>query len=198
MIYSVETTMASLEINLLIEKLKVSRNYLEFGAGYSTMVACSFTNLNVFSFETDVNYCRYIESKLAEKGDFKNVTVIHVDIGPTRDWGWPELNADVAKFSNYLWTPVNFMKTKHFKPDLILVDGRFRVATFFSCLLEFPGVEIMFDDYVDRDHYHIVEEVIKPYKRVGRIALFKAPKRLSRKRILRSLSLINEYVVEPS
>ena len=190
--------MAPLEINLLIEKLKVSRNNLEFGTGYSTMVACTFTDLNVFSFETDVNYCRFIENKLAEKGEFKNVTVIHVDIGPTRDWGWPELNANVTKFPNYLWTPVSSMKTKHFKPDLILVDGRFRVATFLTCLVEFPGVEIIFDDYVDRNYYHIVEEVIKPYKTVGRIALFKAPKRLSRKRILRSLSLIREYVVEPS
>ncbi len=190
--------MAPLEINLLIEKLKVSRNYLEFGAGYSTMVACSFKDLNVFSFETDVNYCRFIESKLAETGEHKNVTVIHVDIGPTRDWGWPELNADEAKFPNYLWAPINSMKVEHFKPDLILIDGRFRVATFLSCLMEFPGVEIIFDDYVDRNHYHIVEEVIKPYKRVGRVALFKAPRRLSRKRILRSLSLIHDYVVEPS
>ena len=190
--------MAPLEINFLIEKLKVSHNYLEFGAGYSTMLARSFTDLKVFSIETDVDYCLFIKSKLAEKGEFKNVTVIHADIGPTRDWGWPELHADATKFPNYLWTPITFAKAKHFKPDLILVDGRFRVATFLTCLVEFPGVEIIFDDYVDRKHYHAVEEILRPVKRVGRIALFKAPKRLSRRKILRSLALIREYVGDPS
>ena len=190
--------MAPLEIDFLMLCQKRSRNYLEFGAGYSTLRASNFPELKVFSFETDINYCHFIQGKLREKGDFEKIKIVHADIGPTREYGHPEHNPDKTRLPNYLWFPFYTIKAHKFKPDLILIDGRFRVATFLKCLMEFPEVAILFDDYLDRDFYHIVQEIIRPKQTVGRIALFYAPHRLSRRKILRSLSIIQEYTLEPS
>ena len=78
------------------------------------------------------------------------------------------------------------MKDNSFVPDLILIDGRFRVSTFLSCVLKFPGAKVLFDDYVDRENYHVVESVIKPKRTVGRIAEFKVPKHLPKEKFWES------------
>jgi hypothetical protein len=190
--------MAPIEIDFLRKKLGNSRCYLEFGAGYSTLIASDHPNINVTSFETDINYCDFIEKKLVEKGNSHKVEIVHIDIGPTREWGWPEINPEESRLPNYLWATISRIQSDNFNPDLILIDGRFRVATFLTCLIEFPGVQIVFDDYLDREFYHIVEEILKPRLVVGRIAFFKSPKRLSRKKILHSLDIIRKYTLEPS
>jgi hypothetical protein len=190
--------MTPIELHFLREKLSNSRCYLEFGAGYSTLIASDHPSIRVISFETDVNYCEFIQKKLVEKGDSHKVEIVHVDIGPTGEWGWPEVNPEESRFPNYLWAPISRIKSDDFNPDLILIDGRFRVATFLACLIEFPGVKIVFDDYLDREFYHIVEEILKPKSVVGRIAFFKSPNRLSRKKILHSLEIIRKYTLEPS
>ena len=65
------------------------------------------------------------------------------------------------------------------KPELVLIDGRFRVACFlFSLINGSPGTKIIFDDYVNRPHYHVVEEFIKPIETCGIQALFIIPKNL--------------------
>jgi len=43
------------ELNFLKEKLSLAHNYLEFGAGFSTLMACDIPNIKIVSFETDVN-----------------------------------------------------------------------------------------------------------------------------------------------
>ena len=59
------------------------------------------------------------------------------------------------------------------KPDLVLIDGRFRVASFLTSLRECKvGTKIIFDDYEFRAHYHIVEDFIKPDRIFGPQAIF--------------------------
>ena len=38
------------------------------------------------------------------------------------------------------------------------------------------GSVIIFDDYMNRPHYHVVEEVLEVYENCGRQAVFKVPK----------------------
>jgi hypothetical protein len=58
-------------------------------------------------------------------------------------------------------------------PDVVLVDGRFRIgcalATAFSIT---RPVTILFDDYVQRERTHQVEEFIGSPRIVGRMAEF--------------------------
>ena len=67
--------------------------------------------------------------------------------------------------------------TFNLKADVILIDGRFRVASFlFSLINAKEGSIIIFDDYTDRSHYHVVEEILEVYKKCGRQVVFKVPK----------------------
>ena len=56
---------------------------------------------------------------------------------------------------------------------MILIDGRFRIACFVTAYLRTTKpVIVLFDDYVDRPHYHVVERLLKPSEYVGRMARF--------------------------
>jgi len=66
----------------------------------------------------------------------------------------------------------------------VLVDGRFRVACFLASILSITeDTTIFFDDYVDRDYYHVVEEIIKPNRFCGRQAIFEVNKLVSRQKV---------------
>jgi hypothetical protein len=59
-------------------------------------------------------------------------------------------------------------------PDVVLIDGRFRVSCFLTSILRAqPGTAIIFDDYVSREFYHVVERLISPSYHDGRQAIFK-------------------------
>lgn len=64
--------------------------------------------------------------------------------------------------------------------SFVLIDGRFRVASFLTSI-KFcdDGCKIIFDDYANRTHYHVVEEIIKPIKIFGNQALFEVKDRNS-------------------
>ena len=52
---------------------------------------------------------------------------------------------------------------------MVLIDGRFRVACFlFSLLNAKKDSIIIFDDYMNRSEYHVVEEVLPKYEKCGR------------------------------
>ena len=68
------------------------------------------------------------------------------------------------------------MEREGVSPDLVLIDGRFRVASFLvSALLAQEGCTILFDDYFDRPNYHVVEKYLKPVRKAGRMAEFSVP-----------------------
>ena len=64
--------------------------------------------------------------------------------------------------------------------DVILIDGRFRVACFLYCLLKSKeGSFIFFDDYINRSYYHVVEDIIPAFDLCGRQAVFQVPKKFN-------------------
>jgi len=74
------------------------------------------------------------------------------------------------------------------KPDLVVIDGRFRVACFLHSLLAAEaGTPILFDDYTNHPRYHLVEEFCPIEQSEGRQALFSVPAELDRETIGREL-----------
>ncbi|MAO75600.1 MAG: hypothetical protein CL699_04770, partial [Chloroflexi bacterium] len=70
------------------------------------------------------------------------------------------------------------------KPDVVLIDGRFRVACFLKSLLHAPpNTVILFDDYINRPHYHVVEEFLTPDQTCGRQASFIVPQNINKEKI---------------
>ena len=92
-----------------------------------------------------------------------------VDVGDVGDWGYPtsfKMRSNYRKYAELFWL------TKK-RPDLVLIDGRFRVYCFLTSLRFAPvGTKILFDDYINRPFYHVVEEFAPRLDSCGRQALF--------------------------
>jgi hypothetical protein len=197
--YSIKTTNSELEVAFIQRRLERSKKYLEFGAGASTLMASQVKRLKTMSIETDPQFISYLKNQLPPNYlDENNSSIMHVDIGPVGEWGWPIDIVTGESLPRYLMSILCMVNKSEFEPDLILIDGRFRIATFFVCLLSFPGSTILFDDYVDRINYHVVEEVIKPKRCTGRIGEFKVPRRLKKGKLSELVVLLLKYAHDPS
>lgn len=144
-----------------------ARSYVEFGSGGST-VFVDRTGIPAISVENDPFYARAVARRL------RNGTVLQriVRMGLTQAWGVP-LFPDVQRARAYVTAPWDIAPF----PDLVLVDGRYRVA----CALEAArrarakgaAATLMFDDYATRPHYHPVEQHLGPPELAGRVAIFR-------------------------
>lgn len=173
-------------IDLLKSRLVGCEVFLEYGAGGSTVFAAMNGAGSIFSVESDRFFLEAVSDRLsgikAVSTDFHQV---YVDLGPTGDWGVPTDKTTAERWPNYcvkVWE--EFLSSSN-SPDLVLIDGRFRVACFLASLLfAKEGCTILFDDYVNRPNYHIVERFLKPASVSGRMAEFVKVKGLPEKQIM--------------
>ena len=56
--------------------------------------------------------------------------------------------------------------------DVILIDGRFRVASAAASMLRAPAARILFDDYTDRPFYWAVDAIGDRVAQAGRMVEF--------------------------
>jgi len=119
--------------------------------------------------------------ELETKSHREKLHIDRMDLGEIAAWGYPTTYRYRSRFHDYVASP-----WRHgVKPDLVLIDGRFRVACFLHSLLTAePGSRLIFDDYNNRPHYHLVEEFCPVKEREGRQALFLVPDQLERPAIV--------------
>ena len=143
---------------------------LEYGSGGSTVLAASLGK-PVMSVESDPSWANQMNAFLTEQHPNAQAAVTHVDIGKTGKWGKP-LKPDGAL--NYHSYPMSAWDSEGFQhPDVILIDGRFRVACFCTVLLRLNRpATVLFDDYKEREKYHIVERLFKPVEQHEQMAVF--------------------------
>jgi len=105
--------------------------------------------------------------------------LVLASIGPVKAWGYPENNDDLLSLQRakqYMLASINpciQLNAKSIEPDFVLVDGRFRVGSFLaSAMFSTKTINLLFDDYVGRSRYHLVEEICRPERFIGRAALF--------------------------
>ena len=143
-----------------------SNFYFEYGVGKSTKWVIENTKSKVIAVDSDQKWINQVCSK---NGFDERVKLIWVDLGKLTDWGRPISYNRRDNFISY----INSVWAFDIKADVILIDGRFRVACFLYSLLNTKkGSFIFFDDYNNRPWYHIVEEVLPIYKKCGRQAIF--------------------------
>jgi hypothetical protein len=133
------------EANYFTNRLKYSKVYLEYGSGGSTLLAAEIGVQRLFSVESDRAWIGNLSKIVRER--FLNLAFIdhYIDIGKTGDWGFP-LDSERARhwpdYARSIWMHAAFQS-----PDLILIDGRFRVSCFLAsvacCTTE---TTILFDD----------------------------------------------------
>ncbi len=166
-----ELTMPQAEAAHLRAAFAQARVILEYGSGGSTVIAAELPEKTVFSVESDVDWLENMRGYFAAQPPVAALHLHHGDIGPTRDWGHPADDTEFRRWPNY---PNSVWDRDDFKnPDLVLIDGRFRVACFLTTLFRSTApVTVLFDDYLDRKSYHAVEDLVKPSAMIGRMAQF--------------------------
>ena len=122
--------------------------YVEYGCGSSTLFALKKA-ARVVSVESDLAWLRAVQTRVAMTGASDRFEPIGVNIGLTKELGYPVIGAPsrrrVARWSRYPkapWTPGRG------PVDLVLIEGRFRVACALQSILSTSSETlIVLDDY---------------------------------------------------
>jgi len=139
--------MSSKEKEVFRRYLSNCTNYFEFGSGGSTYRASITENIKtITSVESDQVFSEKIK-KLSPKID-----MMYVDIGPTREFGNPSNRSKIHLWKNY----PNAVKNCKENTDLVLIDGRFRVACALMVCLELPTSTVIVHDFNNRLQYHCI------------------------------------------
>ena len=139
---------------LFYKYLDNASKYLEFGSGGSTFQAAIRQNITqIISVESDIGWINKIKENVPAD---KQIDFRYIDLKPVPNtWGYPGpfcATEDKINYSNVICDLDSADKL-----DLILIDGRFRVACCLKCFNKISDdCVIAFDDFLDRPHYHIV------------------------------------------
>ncbi len=144
---------------------------LEYGMGGSTAFAAGLPGKTVLSVENAKPFYENMVAYFANVPPKAKVVLHHQDVGRTKAWGFP---ADASGWPRYHDYPMSIWRHPDFvQPDLVLIDGRFRVGCFLATLfLTEKPVTVLFDDYTKRGYYHLVERYAPRVETVGRMVRF--------------------------
>ncbi len=122
---------------------------MEFGSGGSTYQASIRPNIKtIVTVESDLEWTKKLQAKITHP----SIQYNYIDIQALPNtWGYPGEDCNPTHMKKY-----SDVKASS-DTDLILIDGRFRVA---CCLKLFEQIKdkciIAFDDFLDRKQYHII------------------------------------------
>jgi hypothetical protein len=126
--------------------------------GGSTHLACAFLPPSAKLYAMDSNE-EWVQRVAADPCIQKRIaegtaSVSRVDIGPLipGDWGRPAGGDKVHHLRKYYSTSITAYKDQ--KIDLVLVDGRFRVACALQSAVLFPNATILVHDFWKPDHHN--------------------------------------------
>ena len=137
--------MSNKEIIALSYFMNPNNIYFEFGSGGSTNLA-SYYNIKTYSVESDVKWHEILKNN--------NIIANYITIDlKVRDSGYPGNETNLDDWKKYIQA-----YKKEYNANVILIDGRFRVA----CALDlFPKIKkdtIIFVHDYERLQYHILEK----------------------------------------
>ena len=131
--------------------------YFEYGSGGSTYQSSIRNNIKkIYSVESDVDW----QNKLKQLIQHPNIKYIYNEMDTQKNtWGSPGENATDIQKINYSNHILYLTKEEQESIDLVLIDGRFRVACCLKCYdVIKDNCLIVFDDFLNRKQYHIVLE----------------------------------------
>ncbi|WP_437612089.1 O-linked N-acetylglucosamine transferase family protein [Erwinia sp. V71] len=162
--------MSPAETELFERYVKQSTRYFEFGSGGSTKLATR-NGIEVYGVESDKFW---VDTLHKEAGPLCKVD--YVDIGPTKEWGYPVDDSHKEKFS--LYSEAILSHEQGF--DFVLVDGRFRVACTLNAIKhaldtqqDLSATTIFIHDFWNRRDYHSVLEFLDTVEKAESAGVFK-------------------------
>jgi hypothetical protein len=168
--------MSANEIHVLEKYLSKCKIYFEYGAGGSTCLASKYPNIQyIFSVESNQEWIDKVQELPIVKNrvDTQQIEFRVIDVnGNPRSWGYP-FNLD--KKENWPVYSSQISKISSDKrPDLVFIDGRFRVACIVMSLLSCSDDTIIcVHDFNDRPHYHYVNQFIDVLEKVDTLIVFR-------------------------
>jgi hypothetical protein len=172
------------ETEALRRFLTTADSFLELGAGASTVLAMDVGVRSITTIDTDGPLLDILENRFNRLGDSKKreFRAVFVDTRYSGKWGYPLGSKGNAFADNYLHAVRESPMA-----DLVLIDGRFRLASFIEIATRVRNpTTILWDDYASRGDYHAIESVLRPSSVIGRMGIFELvvpiqiPSRLSR------------------
>ena len=181
---SVQLTPASMdaaEIALLAAALAAAGRYLEFGAGGSTLLAVRARPELIVTVEGDMAWVERIREhpEIAAAEASSRLVLVPIDLGPIRAYSVP-----TDPGSSALWPAYHAAAWAHFgavPPDLVLIDGRFRLACGLQAVLRCPPTtRLLIHDFWNRPAYHRLLDFTDTLERAGTMALLQPRRELDR------------------
>jgi len=145
----------------LKDKILHSKIFLEYGSGNTTILA-SKNNIKNFSVESDRNFYFYLK-----KMGLRNL--YFYSLGYVSFYSYPLFESSIFKkyYSNkaklYASEILNKLENESNHPDLILIDGRYRVLCmlFVYNFLKSKNLFktcVILDDFKDREYYNVIKK----------------------------------------
>lgn len=144
--------------------------YGEYGCGKSTKWVLNNTAAYVIAVDSSNKWVDVVKNDNWSNNN--RLSIHHSNLGDVVGWGRPLSYQAIDYFSDY----TDYIWRHKKSPNLVLIDGRFRVCCFLTSLkFAEEGTKIIFDDYTNRPHYHFVEKYADRSKECGRQCLFVVP-----------------------
>ena len=180
----------------LERRLGSTQCFLEYGSGGSTRLAAALNVPRIISVESDRAYISAVRQALIGGETSSVINLLFADVGATKEWGFPKTAKGLVRWPTYSLGAWDFVRANGLSPDLILIDGRFRVACLLISLLEArPGTTILFDDFaLRRETYGCVEEILAPAEMIEKSAVFVVPDAVPQ---LETARLLARHVCNP-
>ena len=161
-----------------IRKIKTAKIYLEYGSGSSTLFVNDLCNKNsdfkYFSVDSDKNFYNFLKKKINSKNYYLySLGYVYFYSRPILFFLRKFFLARKAKI--YASKILENLEKKKLFPELILIDGRYRVLCALYCykFIKKNNIKttLLLDDYVGRPSYYILEKLFFS-KKIGRIGVF--------------------------
>lgn len=173
--------MRPLEIALLTSLLRRTGRMVEFGAGGSTTLSLKLGVSHLVSVESDAAWIERLQaddaaSRAQEQG---RLTLLRADIGPIGFMGGPGKGSNRDRWPDYSRMPWGHADASQL--DLVLVDGRFRVACILETVLRVERHTIIaVHDFWNRPAYHAVLPFLDVIDRCESLGVFRVKPDLDR------------------
>jgi len=170
------TATGEAELKLLRENLRGVRSYFEYGAGASTLLACEAGVQRVVSVETSIGHCERVLTRmgLSKYVQSSRLSLRHVEIGDTQEWGFARVEPSPAQIDEYLRQPGD-----NWPFELALIDGRYRVATAAAVYLAWAAngsaadFKLHFAGFYSRDDYRPIDDLFDIVDVAGQTAVLR-------------------------
>jgi hypothetical protein len=160
------------EIKLLHQFASQSKNYLEFGSGGSTLYVLDHSGASITSVDSYeiwvLEMMKYKSVKDAVAS--KRLEFYYANIGKTLHTGYPDGNASKELYPTY--SKSVFDNINGGEVDLVLIDGRFRVACTLQTILHCPSAKIAIHDFCNRPEYHVVLDYLEEVESADSLGVF--------------------------